>query len=153
MSLKKMPPKVFGDVVLGDSRDKATLPTQVKFDYIVTSPPYLGMDTYVPDQWLRQWFLGGKDDVEYSREHQVGRSCVEAFSCELAKVWRNVAAACRPGAAMASDSAAYQASRRIVRQSFWRRSQHRARPGEGKRPGALVTPRMGTDRQSSSREQ
>ena len=33
---------------------------------IVTSPPYYGLRTYVSDQWLRNWFLGGADRVDYS---------------------------------------------------------------------------------------
>jgi hypothetical protein len=30
-----------------------------KLDLVITSPPYYGMRTYVADQWLRHWFLGG----------------------------------------------------------------------------------------------
>jgi hypothetical protein len=35
------------------------------------SPPYYGRRTYIPDQWLRNWFLGGSSNVEYSNDLQL----------------------------------------------------------------------------------
>jgi hypothetical protein len=32
----------------------------------LTSPAYYGLRTYVADQWLRNWFLGGPAYVDYS---------------------------------------------------------------------------------------
>jgi hypothetical protein len=34
-------------------------------DLVITSPPYYGMRTYIADQWLRNWFLGGRPEVPY----------------------------------------------------------------------------------------
>lgn len=52
-------------VELGDSRVAETFSDMPKARFVVTSPPYFGMRTYLPDQWLRLWFLGGPDYVEY----------------------------------------------------------------------------------------
>ena len=43
---------------LGDSRISSGYP-DIKIGLVITSPPYYGMRTYIPDQWLRSWFLGG----------------------------------------------------------------------------------------------
>ena len=47
----------------GDSRERMSYPRCTCAEYrpawVVTSPPYYGLRTYGPDQWLRQWFLGG----------------------------------------------------------------------------------------------
>ena len=56
----------------------------------VTSPPYYGMRTYVQDQWLRMWFLGGKPDVDYEAGDQLSHNGHAAFARDLAKVWKNV---------------------------------------------------------------
>src|SRR5262245_39292813 len=53
-----------GQVRLADSRNPAALaptPGDRRFKWVITSPPYYGMRTYIPDQWLRYWFLGGPD--------------------------------------------------------------------------------------------
>jgi hypothetical protein len=60
------------------------------FDTVVTSPPYFGMSLYVQDQWLRNWFLGGPDRIDYSRTEQVSHSNPEEFISSLARVWNNV---------------------------------------------------------------
>lgn len=83
-----------GKIIAGDSRKRNTfseIPKGVKFDWVITSPPYYGMNTYISDQWLRLWFLGGKAEVTYSQEEQMKHSSPEAFSGELRQVWRNVA--------------------------------------------------------------
>ena len=62
------PPKgvSLADAHLGDSRFASSLPAAKRdFSVVVTSPPYYGMRTYVEDQWLRNWFLGGPDHVKY----------------------------------------------------------------------------------------
>jgi hypothetical protein len=56
------------------------------------------MRTYVADQWLRFWFLGGPSDVDYSHGTQVEHRSPEAFSGDLRTVWRNAASACEDGA-------------------------------------------------------
>jgi SAM-dependent methyltransferase len=96
--LHSCPPGVPGRVVLGNAAASVAALRQ-RFDLVITSPPYYGMRTYVPDQWLRQWFLGGPPDVPYGSEGQLARQPNEAaFVSALADVWRVVAARCRPGA-------------------------------------------------------
>lgn len=56
----------------------------------VTSPPYYGMRTYVQDQWLRMWFLGGAEEIEYSNHNQLCHSGHDRFIEDLAKVWSNI---------------------------------------------------------------
>lgn len=80
---------------LGDSRLPETLQAQgpvAPFDWVITSPPYYGMRTYVPDQWLRLWLLGGPDSVEYRGQGQLSHRGAEDFASELRQVWRNTAA-------------------------------------------------------------
>ncbi len=55
--------------------------------WIVTSPPYYGLNTYRPDQWLREWFLGGPSHVVYVSEEQVRHSSQENFTEDLFLVW------------------------------------------------------------------
>ena len=57
---------------------------------IVTSPPYYGMRTYIEDQWLRNWFLGGPDSIDYGSETQISHSGHNAFAADLARVWSNI---------------------------------------------------------------
>jgi hypothetical protein len=59
---------------------------------IITSPPYYGLRTYVSDQWLRNWFLGGPDRVDYGYGVQLSHRSVSGFVADLRTVWRNVAA-------------------------------------------------------------
>lgn len=83
-------------VRFGDAR---TMPAGApRFSATVTSPPYFGMDTYVPDQWLRNWFLGGPDRPDYRKEKQLSRGTQADFAREMGKVWRAVAARSLPGA-------------------------------------------------------
>jgi hypothetical protein len=49
-------------VALGDSRNRAIIANISVFgrpNWVITSRPYYGLRTYVQDQWLRNWFLGG----------------------------------------------------------------------------------------------
>jgi len=57
---------------------------------IITSPPYYGMRTYVQDQWLRNWFLGGPEEVDYTSGEQISHSSQENFVASLASVWDNI---------------------------------------------------------------
>ncbi|RLB89451.1 MAG: DNA modification methylase [Deltaproteobacteria bacterium] len=99
-SLAELPPRSSGYVYEADSRS-FKIPTNGKlFRWVITSPPYLGMRTYRPDQWLRNWFLGGPSTVAYSQEKQLGHHRNEEFVRELAKVWANIASVCEPGARM-----------------------------------------------------
>jgi hypothetical protein len=86
------PPPIEGMVYLADSRDRATFRDMPKARWIVTSPPYYGMRTYLPDQWLRNWFLGGPDYVEYRQpESQLEHTGPDHFADEMARVWKNLA--------------------------------------------------------------
>lgn len=57
---------------------------------VVTSPPYYGMRTYVQDQWLRNWFLGGPADVDYDSDVQLSHSGHDHFIRDLARVWNHL---------------------------------------------------------------
>jgi hypothetical protein len=58
------------------------------------------MRTYIPDQWLRHWFVGGPDFVDYSNRDQVVHSSPEDFAADLHQVWRNVENVCAENAQM-----------------------------------------------------
>ena len=49
------------------------------------------MRTYVEDQWLRMWFLGGQETVKYGNARQITHSGQETFIDELATVWDRIA--------------------------------------------------------------
>jgi SAM-dependent methyltransferase len=99
--LKSIPLAQGGRVYLGDSVGILQGLTQ-KFDLVVTSPPYYGMRTYVADQWLRSWFLGGLPDVPYSSSGQIARQPnPEAFIKALAGVWAATAQRCYRDARLA----------------------------------------------------
>lgn len=77
---------VFGDASKASSWRKCTK----KIDAVITSPPYYGMRTYVPDQWLRNWFVGGIAEVEYSEAGRIPSSSPETFAEGLSAVWDNI---------------------------------------------------------------
>lgn len=96
-------PQVQSRVRLGDSRSvdwQFLLRDIGPITWVVTSPPYYGLRTYRPDQWLREWFLGGEEDVSYSAEGQVRHDSPEAFADDLRGVWRELAACAAPDARM-----------------------------------------------------
>ena len=85
-------PSVEALVHLADSRDQAAYRNVPDARWIVTSPPYYGMRTYIPDQWLRNWFLGADGVVDYKYpSNQIEHTGPAHFSAELARVWANVA--------------------------------------------------------------
>lgn len=82
----------FANVRKGDSRFAASLPNECRdFSLVITSPPYYGMRTYVEDQWLRNWFLGGPETVVYGESTQLEHTGTSTFAISLGKVWRNMA--------------------------------------------------------------
>ncbi len=90
------PPGTRGAILHADSRN-VRFPVDVgPFSHVVTSPPYYGMRTYVSDQWLRSWFLGGPDAPDYAADRQLTTSSPDEFSADLAVVWRNIASRCAP---------------------------------------------------------
>jgi hypothetical protein len=96
-SFHTQPPLVAGSVRKGDSRNLPNELSPKPFRWVVTSPPYFGMRSYVPDQWLRNWFLGGPADVPYTTRGQV-RHGVDEFASDLAQVWQRCAKQCAAGA-------------------------------------------------------
>ena len=88
-----------GTVRLGDARTSKPF-TRVprNIGWFITSPPYYGMRTYMPDQWLRLWFLGGEDQVDYGQEGQLQHGSPEMFAADLNRVWRNCAQRAAPQA-------------------------------------------------------
>jgi hypothetical protein len=95
---------VVGTAITGDSRIKSTINEARelvgKFDWIITSPPYYGLKTYMPDQWIRNWFLGGPATVDYTSKDQLSHSGREKFVADLQRVWTNVGANSKPGATL-----------------------------------------------------
>ncbi len=92
-----------GSVRLADSRETAALQPEEhdsRFRWVITSPPYYGMRTYIPDQWLRNWFVGGPDVVDYTNYHQIVHSSPDNFTADLRQVWRNVETVCTEDAKM-----------------------------------------------------
>ena len=114
---EQLPPFRPGRVVQGDIRT-VRIDQRRKFTDVVTSPPYLGMRCYRADQWLRNWFLGGDEYVEYDESGQLGSATRESFVAQLARIWDRVAEMCSIGA------------RLVVRFG--------ALPSQAEDPGALV---------------
>jgi hypothetical protein len=69
------------------ARGYSSFPT---IDLVITSPPYYGMRTYVADQWLRNWFLGGPARVLYGERNRLSHQSPDAFAESLAQVWDRV---------------------------------------------------------------
>lgn len=90
-------PRTVGFVNWADSRRSESFQpyeSNQKFDWVITSPPYYGMRTYIPDQWLRNWFVGGPEIVDYSNKNQIIHTSPDDFAADLRQVWLNAAAAC-----------------------------------------------------------
>ncbi|OON65496.1 DNA methyltransferase [Hymenobacter sp. CRA2] len=82
----------FNDVCLGDARSPDSITKDaLDFSVVVTSPPYYGMRTYVEDQWLRNWFVGGPDHVTYGNANQLQHTGKAVFAESLGQVWANMA--------------------------------------------------------------
>jgi len=78
----------------GDSRYSAPyarILNRDRVNLIVTSPPYPGMTTYYTDQWLRNWFLGGPDHVNYGNNRGIRSLRMEEFVNHLREVWEQAA--------------------------------------------------------------
>jgi hypothetical protein len=70
----------------------------IRFSAVITSPPYFGMASYVPDQWLRNWFLGGQSSPLYGAGKQLAQGDWVEFANSMATVWRKCANRAKPGA-------------------------------------------------------
>jgi len=96
--LYESPSLVNSAVKQGDSRCDDSYP-DVKVGLVVTSPPYYGMRTYVPDQWIRAWFLGGPSKVDYRHPaDEICHSSPDDFATNLRSVWLSLAKRARPDA-------------------------------------------------------
>lgn len=91
-------PSVSFRMLCGDSRVIDFSALGLRFAGVITSPPYYGMRTYIPDQWLRYWFLGGPEKVIYQYSNQMTHSSPTDYSEQLSSIWSNIARACLPGA-------------------------------------------------------
>ncbi len=96
--LQTLPPRLDGTAVLGDARTFDFRAVGGPYRFVVTSPPYPGMRTYVPDQWLRSWFVGGPPRPVYAYAGQLAARDLDRYAADLSAVWANVARACLPGA-------------------------------------------------------
>lgn len=98
--LAETPSAVGGTITLGDSRRAEDYPS-AKVGLVITSPPYYGMRTYIPDQWLRHWLLGGPASVDYRHPaDEIQHSSPSAFASELRLVWKALAEKAVSGARM-----------------------------------------------------
>jgi hypothetical protein len=92
-------PDVDGIVLHRDSREWINEDFEGLFSWVVTSPPYYGMRTYIPDQWLRNWYVGGASTVPYELSSMdLQHSSPEHFSRQLKQVWLNAATMSKPDA-------------------------------------------------------
>ena len=114
------PSTVAGFVLNSDARSLPDL--GIRFQTTITSPPYFGMNTYVPDQWLRSWFLGGPPKVVYRQYDQLARGTAEEFTEQLGQVWKRVADLSMPGAKLVirfgALSSVMSKPREIIRESL-----------------------------------
>ena len=96
--LREAPPAPEGIVVPGDSRSATSYGGLSGVTTVITSPPYYGLNTYVTDQWIRNWFLGGPEAPDRQLDKQFSHQSPEAFAADLREVWRNCASVSQPGA-------------------------------------------------------
>ena len=89
--LHQQTPNSISQVYQGDSQKAESfdaITTQPSI--VITSPPYYGMRTYIQDQWLRNWFLGGPSQIDYSSGLQLNHGGQDAFAKSLGTVWKNI---------------------------------------------------------------
>jgi hypothetical protein len=91
LALKEERCGTLGQIVCADAAEAATYKKIAKdFSVVITSPPYYGMRTYIQDQWLRMWFLGGPEDIDYVADEQLSHNGQASFITALASVWKNL---------------------------------------------------------------
>jgi len=98
---QSLPPRTGGFVFQSDARSVRLKGFERSFGFIITSPPYYRMSTYITDQWLRYWFLGGPPAPDYSLNKQLDMSSPDSYARELSRVWLNVASYAAPGCVLA----------------------------------------------------
>ncbi len=95
-----LPSKTEGNAYLHDSRKDFTNRIDKKFKWIITSPPYLGMNDYGINQWLREWFVGGPEYPDYRSKNRLASGSIQKFESDLKSVWKNVSAVSEIGASL-----------------------------------------------------
>jgi DNA methylase len=97
-------PKTMGSAFLADSRQKKPFSyikqSGDRVSWVITSPPYYGLRTYIPDQWIRNWFVGGPAVVDYSADRQLSHGGLESFIKDLNSVWGNARKVAKSNARM-----------------------------------------------------
>lgn len=93
-----LPPASDGMVLQADSRNAIDNLISARFTWVITSPPYYGMNSYFPDQWLRNWFMGDKSTVNYTHDKQIPHASELKFIEGLSQVWKRTEEVCVPGA-------------------------------------------------------
>jgi hypothetical protein len=97
--LAEQPRRGRGSIRRADSRLRSSFGRAKRFNWVVTSPPYYGMRTYVTDQWVRNWFMGGPSEVPYDHPtDSVVHTSPDVFADDLRRVWENAASVAMPGA-------------------------------------------------------
>ena len=91
-------PSVGGAILVQDSRFDFAQVLNERFSHVITSPPYIGMDHYLRDQWLRNWFVGGPSRPSWNGHTALLTEDAERFVAELSRVWSGVGRVCRRGA-------------------------------------------------------
>jgi hypothetical protein len=100
--LRDLPPSSGGLILQRDSRSREAFDLPPIFSWTITSPPFYGMRTYLPDQWLRWWFLGGPSHVDYGHpDAEIAHGSPHQFGAQLRQVWLNVAKVSAPHAKLA----------------------------------------------------
>jgi DNA modification methylase len=147
-------PKCAGNsrVSVGDARlarGYASVPETI--DLVITSPPYYGMRTYVADQWLRNWFLGGPPAVPYGEKNPLSHQSPDAFAESLAEVWDRIGVRLSPQGRMFVRFGAIPSRKRDSRQIMESSLEHsrfpwkicRVRPAESAASGKRQACHMG----------
>jgi hypothetical protein len=78
-------------ISVGDARlarGYSHMPSSI--DLVITSPPYYGMCTYIADQWLRNWFVGGPAEVPYREDPCLSHQSPAEFAKSLSRVWDRI---------------------------------------------------------------
>lgn len=125
-----------GKVILGDSRSQETYQPLDGFDWVITSPPYFGLNSFIDDQWLRRWFLGNPT----APDCLLDQTDTAIYMRDLARVWRECAKVCRPGARLIVRFGGVPGVEDIVPRALLENALKRADAGwriEGTRPVAV----------------
>lgn len=96
--LDRILPRINGEVLRWDSRGRIDARIRPRFSHVITSPPYVAMDHYLRDQWLRNWFVGGPARPTWNRHNALLTDSPDQFVAEMGRVWSSVGAVCKRGA-------------------------------------------------------